>query len=67
MSIAQRVVDEILRQQMFQVYSDNPDARFTVAFKPNATEQLEAVIADQLAVLGRLYFDQQQRKEKEGG
>ncbi len=48
-SIAERVCQEIVKQNMLQVYSSHPHAVFTVTFKPNAIEQLEALISEEIA------------------
>lgn len=48
MSIAQRVCEEIVKQNLLQVYSTHPDAKFTVEIKPHAVEQLEALITEMI-------------------
>lgn len=58
-SIAERVCQEIVKQQMFQVYSDTKDAQFTVTFKPNAVEQLEALISDEIALRAEAWLREQ--------
>lgn len=52
-SIAQKVLDEIIRQRMVTIAHPDPQVSHVFVWAPNAAEQLEAVIAAELEAAGR--------------
>lgn len=63
-SLAQLIVQEIVKQNMLQAYSSNPDTQFTFEFRANAVEQLEALITDYLFEGGKAYLETAETLEK---
>lgn len=63
-SLAQLIVQEIVKQNMLQAYSSNPDVTFTFEFKANAVEQLDALITEYLFEGGKTYLETAELLEK---